>query len=104
MACALNGTAGEVYNIASGKETSILELATLINKLTGNQAGVEYLPPRPWDHSGKRFGSTEKAQSELGFLASTDLRQGLEQTIKWTRENMPLILQCMEKHREHLPE
>ena len=104
MACALNGTAGEVYNIASGKETSILELATLINKLTGNQAGVEYLPPRPWDHSGKRFGSTDKAQRELGFLASTDLRQGLEQTIKWTRENMPLILQCMEKHREHLPE
>jgi len=103
MACALSGKPGEVYNIASGKETTILELATMINEITGNQAGIEYLPPRQWDNSGKRFGSTEKAQRELGFLASNDLKEGLEHTINWTRENMPLIHQCMEKHRKHLP-
>lgn len=102
MACALRGSPGDVYNIASGIETTILELATLINEFTGNQGGIAYLPPRPWDHSGKRFGSTEKARSELGFTAAVDLREGLLRTISWTRENLPRIKQCMEKHREHM--
>ena len=38
MLCATKGTAGEVYNLANGVETSILELATTVNELTGNPA------------------------------------------------------------------
>jgi nucleoside-diphosphate-sugar epimerase len=102
MACALRGKAGDVYNIASGKETTILELANIINEITGNKAGVAYLPPRPWDHSGKRFGSTEKALRELDFTASVQLREGIVRTAAWTRENLPRIRQCIEKHREHM--
>lgn len=102
MACAERGTPGDVYNIASGTETTILELAELINELTGNSAGIAYLPPRPWDHSGKRFGSTEKALRELGFRAGIELKEGLERTVSWTKENLPRIRQCMEKHREHM--
>lgn len=102
MACALRGKPGDVYNVASGQETSIAELAMLINELTANPAGLHFLPQRPWDHSGRRFGSTEKAAKELGFAASVDLRSGLEETIAWTRRNLALIEQCMEKHRSHL--
>lgn len=102
MACALHGSPGEVYNIASGIETTIFELAELVNELTGNTGGIVFLPPRPWDHSGKRFGSTEKARRELGFTAAVSLSEGLLQTISWTRENLPRIRQCMEKHREHM--
>jgi nucleoside-diphosphate-sugar epimerase len=102
MACALHGSPGEVYNIASGIETTIFELAELINELTGNTGGIVFLPQRPWDHSGKRFGSTEKARRELGFTAAVSLREGLLQTISWTRENLPRIRQCIEKHREHM--
>ena len=42
--CAFIGTPGDVYNLASGVETSIIELATLINKLTKNNAGFNFLP------------------------------------------------------------
>jgi UDP-glucose 4-epimerase len=102
LACASRGRSGEVYNLASGQETSILDLAHLINELTGNPAGIELAPKRPWDHSGKRFGSTAKAQRELGFTAQVDLRRGLEQTIAWTQEHLPLIERCIAKHRAYL--
>ncbi len=102
IACALKGIPGGVYNIASGKETSILRLAKLINELTGNTAGFHYLPKRPWDNSGRRFGSTEKALRELGFKASVSLRVGLGETIEWTRHNISVIEQCIEKHRKYL--
>ena len=100
MACAEKGNPGDVYNIASGNETTILKLANLINKIAGNNAGIAYLPPRPWDHSGKRYGSTEKSLRELEFTASVNLQEGLVRTIAWTKENLPLIRICIEKHSE----
>jgi len=102
MLCATKGTAGEVYNLANGVETSILELATTINEMTGNPTPIEFLPPRTWDHSGKRFGSTEKAKKTLGLEPEVEVREGLRRTIDWTRENLSLIDACIEKHSEHL--
>jgi nucleoside-diphosphate-sugar epimerase len=98
IACAEAGKPGDVYNLASGVETSILELAKLVNDLTGNPAPLDFRPPREWDHSGKRFGSTEKAKRMLGFEARTVLHKGLERTIAWTREYLPLIDRCIGKH------
>ena len=60
MACALRGKPGEVYNLASGVEINIRELAETINALTGNPTPVDLRPARDWDRSGKRYGSTEK--------------------------------------------
>ncbi|MDX6696388.1 MAG: hypothetical protein QOF02_3991 [Blastocatellia bacterium] len=102
MLCATRGTAGEVYNLASGVETPILELARLVNAQTANPTPVEYLPPRPWDHSGKRFGSTEKSKKELGFAPQVSLEEGLRRTIDWTREHLSFVDACIEKHRVHL--
>ena len=44
--CATYGKAGGVYNLASGVETSILELAHLINKLTNNKTPCDIIPAR----------------------------------------------------------
>jgi UDP-glucose 4-epimerase len=98
LLCAVAGKPGDVYNLASGVETSILELAKLVNGLTGNPAPLDFRPPREWDRSGKRFGSTEKAKRMLGFEARTVLRAGLERTIPWTREYLSLIERCIGKH------
>ena len=98
MLCAVAGKPGDVYNLASGVETSILELAKLVNELTGNPAPLDFRPPREWDRSGKRFGSTEKAKRMLGFEARIALRDGLDRTIAWTRKHLPLIGRCIEKH------
>lgn len=102
--CAVNGTAGDVYNLATGVETRIRDLAEMINDITGNEAATILLPKRDWDRSGNRYGSPEKAASALGFLATTDLRTGLERTIAWTRENMPAIDRCVLRHRERMPQ
>ena len=102
LTCAESGAAGDVYNLASGKETSIRQLAELVNRMTDNPAEVELLPARNWDRSGRRFGSVEKAKRELGFEAQTPLEDGLLRTVEWMRENLDLIDACIHRHAEHL--
>ena len=100
MSCAKAGEAGEVYNLASGAETPIIELARLVNELTNNSASIEMGPERPWDSSGHRFGSTAKASKFLGFTAKTTLKAGLHRTIDWTKENLEFINNCIAKHHQ----
>lgn len=98
MACALKGGVGEVYNLATGKETSILELATLINEYTGNKTPLDLRSARDWDRSGKRFASTEKAERELSFTAQIDMLEGVRRTVEWTKANAELIKRSIAKH------
>lgn len=98
LLCAVKGEAGEVYNLASGQEISIRELAETINKVACNSTPVAVLPLRPWDRSGKRHGSTTKAQEKLGFTAKTSLEEGLRKTVEWTTANRNRIEECMRKH------
>jgi nucleoside-diphosphate-sugar epimerase len=100
--CATTGKPGDVYNLASGVETSILELAETITQLTESEAGIEFRPGRKWDHSGRRFGSTLKSKQELGFEAQVSLRDGLQMTVQWTRDNMDLIESCIHRHAEQM--
>jgi len=102
IGCALKGESGDVYNLAGGKDTTISDLAEYINKLTGNTAGFQYLPRRPWDNSGKRFGSTVKSEKKLGFVATVDLPDGLIQTIEWTEKNMDVIDATIAKHKDKI--
>jgi nucleoside-diphosphate-sugar epimerase len=102
VACAERGRGGEAYNLASGVETSILELAETINELAGNDEPIALTPARDWDHSGQRYGSPEKARQELGFEARIGLREGLESTIAWTRENLEWIEACMARHADEM--
>jgi UDP-glucose 4-epimerase len=104
MACALRGEAGEVYNLASGMETTIRELAELINELTGNPTPIALAPARDWDHSGQRYGSTDKARAALGFEATMPLREGLERTIEWMQANREFIDHCIARHAGHMRE
>jgi UDP-glucose 4-epimerase len=98
IACAVSGKAGEVYNLASGLETSIRELAELVNELTGHKATIALRPVRSWDRSGKRYGDPSKARSELGFCAKVALRDGIARTITWTRRHRDIIRQAIMRH------
>lgn len=98
MAAAARGEAGEIYNLASGVETSILDLANLINEATGNPTPPDLKPKRDWDRSGRRFGATDKSREKLGFEAQVSLATGITRTVAWTRENQDLIQACMAQH------
>ncbi len=102
IACAIKGKPGDVYNLASGTETTISELAYMINDLTDNQSGFTHLPKRSWDSSGRRFGSTIKSERVLGFRAATVLKNGLIATIIWTRDNMELIDSTIARHKNKM--
>jgi UDP-glucose 4-epimerase len=98
FACATDGASGDVYNLASGVETSVRQLAELVIELSESESELELGPRRPWDHSVMRFGSTAKAEQELRFEATMPLREGLMRTIEWTRRNEALIEGCIERH------
>ena len=102
VACADRGEPGDVFNLASGVETTIRRLAELIVELSGSSSELEIAPRRPWDHSILRFGSPEKARKELGFEARTTLEDGLRLTIAWMRDDLEFIEQCMAKHADRV--
>ena len=98
IACGLHGEPGEAYNIASGVETTIKELAETINSLADNSMPMNIQPARDWDNSGRRFGSTEKSQREIGFVAEVSIEEGLRRTVEWTKRNIEVIAGTMAKH------
>ena len=104
MRCAAAGEPGDVYNLASGVETSIHELAVTINQIAGNAVAPIEIPGREWDRSGRRFGSPLKAQRELGFQANVQLIEGLERTVDWTRDHLLQINACIERHTDRIAE
>lgn len=104
MLAALKGDPGEIYNLGSGVETTILTLAERVNELTGNAAPIALTAPRNWDRSGQRFADTTKARDKLGFVAEVDHETGLRKTIEWTRSHQQIIRRCMLQHRHFVPE
>lgn len=104
MACALRGEPGEIYNLASGVETTVRELAERINHLTGNATPIALAPARDWDRSGQRFGDPTKAREKLGFVAEVTHADGLARTVEWTRTNRERILRCMSQHARYVPQ
>jgi nucleoside-diphosphate-sugar epimerase len=100
IACALRGEAGGVYNLATGIETSILDLAMRVNRLADNPEPIALTPARDWDHSGQRYGSAKKAARELSFIAEVMLSDGLRRTIEWTADHLDWIDACVRRHAE----
>ena len=104
MACGLKGRAGEIYNLGSGVETTVLQLAERINAATGNKTPIALTPARDWDRSGQRFAAIDKAREELGFTAQISHEEGIKRTVEWTREYQGYILQCMMRHVHFVPD
>ena len=78
---------GEEFNFASGTETQIIDLANMVNEITGNKAPIKFLERRKWDTKPRLLGSYEKANKLIGYEPSTSFEQGLRNTVEWFREN-----------------
>lgn len=76
----------EVFNIASGKETSLLELLELLLKLTNSNLKPRFEPERKVNPVRRRLASIEKAERLLGFKAEIGLEEGLRRLIEWIKE------------------
>jgi UDP-glucose 4-epimerase len=81
----------EVFNVASGTETSLNELAATLLSVMKSDLKPEYGPERKVNPVSRRLADTSKAETQLGFRASVDLREGLERLVAWWHENRELI-------------
>jgi nucleoside-diphosphate-sugar epimerase len=82
---------GQEFNLASGKETRIIDLANMINRATGNKAGVRFTQRRKWDTKKRLLASIERARQLIGFEPRTSFEVGLNNTIEWFRQHWEKI-------------
>jgi UDP-glucose 4-epimerase len=76
----------EVFNVASGTETSLVQLATALASVMGHRGMTpEFGPNRSINPVPRRLASTGKAERLLGFRATLPLEQGLADLVKWWR-------------------
>lgn len=78
---------GEEFNLASEKETRIIDLAEMINEATGNQAGIKFVQRRKWDTKSRLLASVNRARELIGYEPGTPFDEGLVNTINWFREH-----------------
>jgi nucleoside-diphosphate-sugar epimerase len=78
---------GQEFNLASGTETRIIDLANMINEAVGNDAGVKHVSRRKWDAKSRLLASIDKARELIGYEPKTEFREGLINTIQWFRNN-----------------
>jgi UDP-glucose 4-epimerase len=82
---------GREFNLASGRETRIIDLANMINEMTNNTAGIKHVPPRSWDTKKRLLASVERAGELIGYEPQTAIREGLENVLDWFRQNWAKI-------------
>jgi len=86
---------GEAFNIGNNKETTILELANIIRKLTNSNSEIVMVPyeeifGQRYEDTRRRIPSVSKAGKKLGFKPEIELSEGLKKTIEWAKENYKL--------------
>lgn len=84
---------GQDINLASGEETKIIDLANLINKLTGNTKGIKFVSKRKWDTKNRLLASVDRARDILGYKPRTSFESGIKNTVKWFNDNWARIIQ-----------
>ncbi len=76
------GHGGGVYNIGTGRETSVAELHEACRRVAGSEAEPRFEPPRLGD-ALRSVLDVSRAERELGWRASTSLADGLQATWAW---------------------
>jgi nucleoside-diphosphate-sugar epimerase len=82
---------GEAINLASEKETKIIDLANMINELTENKGGIKIVDRRKWDTKERLLASIDKARNLIGYEPKIEFKEGLMNTINWFKENWEYI-------------
>jgi UDP-glucose 4-epimerase len=72
-----------VFNIASGIETSLNDLAHSLLKVMGSDLQPEYKPERKVNPVQRRLADVSKAKQLLNFEAQVSLEQGLSRLVTW---------------------
>lgn len=83
--------ADDVFNVASGTETSLNALAAALLKAMGSNLKPEHGPERKVNPVARRLADTTKAERLLGFRAQIGLEEGLARLVKWWQANRTVV-------------
>jgi UDP-glucose 4-epimerase len=75
----------EVFNVASGTETSLKELAQALSEVMKSDLAPEHGPARAINGVTRRLADTGAAERKLGFRAEIGLHEGLQGLVEWWR-------------------
>ena len=78
---------GEAINLGSGKEQKVIDMANMINKITGNESGIVYMERRDWDVKNRLLSSINKAQKLLDYKPQMEFEDGLKRVHEWFVDN-----------------
>ena len=87
---------GEAINLGSGQERKVIDMANIINELTGNPAGVKYVARRDWDVKHRLLSSIKKAGKLLDYQPQMQFESGLKKVHEWFVECWDDIKQSAE--------
>jgi UDP-glucose 4-epimerase len=73
----------EVFNVASGTEISLRELAEMLPRIMGSSATPEFAPARKVNPVPRRLADTTKARTLLGFETRVTIEDGLRSLVEW---------------------
>ncbi|RYE59275.1 MAG: SDR family NAD(P)-dependent oxidoreductase [Hyphomicrobiales bacterium] len=85
----------EVFNVASGTETSLIDLARALAKAMGSSHSPQHAPARKVNAVPRRLADTSKAKAMLGFEAEIALDQGLADLVQWWRQEKSVTLESV---------
>jgi nucleoside-diphosphate-sugar epimerase len=63
----------------------------MINTAVGNKAGIRFAQRRKWDTKSRLLASVERARNLIGYQPNTTFEVGLENTVRWFRDNWDKI-------------
>ncbi|HTS04206.1 MAG TPA: SDR family NAD(P)-dependent oxidoreductase [Candidatus Eisenbacteria bacterium] len=86
IAAAESEITDEVFNVASGSETSLNDLANLLLRIMGSSASPEYGPERKVNPVPRRLADISKAKRLLGFKTSISIEEGLRRLVSWWQD------------------
>ncbi|HEU5490650.1 MAG TPA: dTDP-glucose 4,6-dehydratase [Gaiellaceae bacterium] len=81
------GRPGETYNVGSGVEATIEQIADRVLELTGKPTSLKKIVPDRPGHDRRYLLDASKIQEELGWTASRGWDEGLAETVAWYEEN-----------------
>jgi len=90
-AAAMESAIGQEFNLASGKETRVIDLANMINKATGNKKGIQFVQRRKWDTKSRLLASIDRARELIDYEPKISFEDGLKNTIDWFKKNWDKI-------------
>jgi len=73
----------EVFNVASGTETSLRQLAEMLSRVMGGASDLEFQPARKVNPVQRRLADVDQARRLINFEASVPLDEGLERLVAW---------------------